>query len=116
MLSPGSRIPSTVKSVQRGKVLFEEMDCHSCHGWQARGDGVVALAGELKDSRGLPILPNDLTNPTGWKNGATARDVVRTLFTGLDGTPMPSYQSQLMGHEKDAWHLANYLLSLSRSP
>jgi cytochrome c oxidase cbb3-type subunit 2 len=109
----GSPIPSTGESLQRGKALFEAMDCHSCHGRQARGDGKVALAGELKDSTGLPISPNDLTNRTGWKNGTTARDLVRTLFTGLDGTPMPSYESQLVGHEEDAWHLANYLLSLS---
>ncbi len=113
-ISPnGSPIPSTAASVQRGKALFEEMDCASCHGTQARGDGSVALAGELIDSRGLPISPNDLTNRTGWKNGTTVRDVVRTLFTGLDGTPMPSYESQLGGHKEDAWHLANYILSLS---
>lgn len=110
----GPPIPSTAESVQRGKALFEQMDCSSCHGKQARGDGKVALAGNLKDSRGLPISPNNLTNRTGWKNGRTARDVVRTLFTGLDGTPMPSYESQLAGHEDDAWHLANYILSLSR--
>ncbi len=109
----GSPIPFTAASVQRGKALYEEMDCSSCHGRQARGDGSVALAGELKDSRGLSISPNDLTNRTGWKNGTTARDVVRTLRTGLDGTPMPSYESQLAGHEEDAWHLANYVLSLS---
>ncbi len=110
---PSSSIPSTAESVERGKLLFMEMDCHSCHGTEARGDGKVAVAGELKDSRELPISPNDLTNSTGWKSGSTARDVVRTLFTGLDGTPMPSYESQLVGHEDDAWHLANYLLSLS---
>ncbi len=109
----GSPIPSTAASIQRGKALFEEMDCASCHGKQARGDGSVALAGELKDSRGLLISPNDLTNRTGWKNGTTVRDMVRTLFTGLDGTPMPSYESQLAGHKEDAWHLANYILSLS---
>ena len=109
-----SPIASTTESVERGKALFQEMDCHSCHGTQARGDSAVALAGELRDSRGLSISPNDLTNASGWKNGTTARDVVRTLFTGLDGTPMPSYESQLAGHEDDAWHLANYLLSLSQ--
>ncbi len=109
----GSPIPSTAASVRRGKALYEGMDCSSCHGKQARGEGSVALAGELKDSRGLPISPNDLTNRTGWKNGTTVRDVVRTLFTGLDGTPMPSYESQLAGHKEDAWHLANYILSLS---
>ena len=114
MTIPSAPIPSTAESVQRGKVLFEEMDCHSCHGRNAQGDGPVSLAGELADSSGLPISPNDLTNRAGMKNGSTATDVVRTLYTGLDGTPMPSYESQLAGHEEDAWHLANYLLSLSR--
>jgi len=107
------KVPDSASSLQRGKALFVSMDCHSCHGPQGKGDGKVALAGELTDSRGLPIAPNDLTNRTGWKNGPMASDVVRTLFTGLDGTPMPSYASQLAGHEEDAWHLANYLLSLS---
>jgi len=109
----GLSVSPTAESVRRGKGLFFSMDCHSCHGREARGDGKVALAGELKDSTGLPISPNDLTNRTGWKNGISARDVVRTLFTGLDGTPMPSYESQFAGHEEDAWHLANYLLSLA---
>ncbi len=110
---PESLIAPSADSVQRGKAKYREMDCHSCHGEQGQGEGEVALAGELKDSRSLPISPNDLTNRTGWKNGSTARDVVRTLFTGLDGTPMPSYASQFAGQEEDAWHLANYILSLS---
>ncbi len=113
---PESAIAPSTESVQRGKALYMEMDCHSCHGEQGLGEGEVALAGELKDSTELPISPNDLTNRTGWKNGSTARDVVRTLFTGLDGTPMPSYASQFAGQEEDAWHLANYILSLSVQP
>lgn len=112
---PEFPIAPSADSVQRGKALYLEMDCHSCHGEQGQGEGDVALAGQLKDSTRLPISPNDLTNRTGWKNGSTARDVVRTLFTGLDGTPMPSYASQFAGQEEDAWHLANYVLSLSQS-
>ncbi len=107
------KVPASASSVQRGKALYVSMDCHSCHGQHGQGDGKVALAGELTDSTGLSISPNDLSNPSGWKNGMTAHDIVRTLFTGLDGTPMPSYSSQLAGHEEDAWHIANYLLSLS---
>ncbi len=113
---PEPPIAPSAGSVQRGKALYREMDCHSCHGEQGQGEGAVVLAGELKDSTRLPISPNDLTNRTGWKNGAKARDVVRTLFTGLDGTPMPSYASQFAGQEDDAWHLANYILSLSGQP
>src|SRR2546427_258898 len=60
-----------------------------CHGERGHGDGPSAP--QLKDETGLPIRPADLRYPARFKNGAQAIDVYRTLVTGLDGTPMPSY-------------------------
>lgn len=101
------------ESVDTGRALYVRFECHICHGTDGRGDGPVHKAGELYDSSGLRIRATDLTRPWSFKNGASARDLVRSLMTGLDGTPMPSYAAQLTGHESDAWHLAQYILSLS---
>ena len=106
-------IPQTAESIERGRAVYETFACGKCHGADGRGDGPVALSGGLKDSRGLPIAPADLTRPSSFKNGSSVRDIVRGLITGMDGTPMPSYAPQFADGDDDAWHLANYVLSLS---
>lgn len=112
----GPPIPFTPESIVKGQQVFYDLQCHTCHGDNGRGNGKIALAGKLKDSRDLPISPTDLTNRYAYKNGATRRDIVRTLLTGIVGTPMPSYDGQFENGQADAWHVANFLLSLSPSP
>lgn len=112
----GPPIPLTPGSIAKGRLVFFSLQCHTCHGDNGGGDGRIALDGELKDSTDLPILPTDLTNRYAFKNGATRRDIVRTLLTGMVGTPMPSYDGQFEKGETDAWHVANFILSLSPSP
>ena len=111
---PEPMIPVSSNSIAQGRLVYVAMECHSCHGMDGRGTG--ATTNELQDSRGMLIASTDLTFPRSFKNGGTARDIVRTLWTGLDGTPMPSYESQLQERPEDVWHLANYILSLSSFP
>lgn len=106
-------IATSPESISRGRSVYLEQKCEACHGPDGKGDGQLALAGELTDARGMALAPADLTMPRSFKNGALPKDIVRTFLTGLDGTPMPSYEAAFEGHEDDLWHLANYLLSLS---
>jgi len=73
-------------------------ECAECHGKEARGDGP-----SVKD---LSVKPSDLTRRP-LKSGPAARDIVRTLMTGLDGTPMPSYHQVL--EDDELWDLAYWL-------
>lgn len=107
-------VPSTSESIERGRTLYLDFECDSCHGKNGRGESAISQAGELKDSQNLPIPPADLTNLPSFKNGASARAIARSILTGLDGTPMPSYADTFLGQEEDVWHLVNYILSLSR--
>jgi cytochrome c oxidase cbb3-type subunit 2 len=100
--------PLTPESAARGRAVYERMQCAACHGDGARGDG--PLAADLSDNDGLPIRPADLTKPR-LKGGKAPESVYRSVMTGLDDTPMPSYGDSLMPDE--AWDLALYLLSLS---
>src|SRR5262249_4704471 len=77
---------ATPDAVARGARAYVKGECAECHGKEARGDGPSA-----KD---LSIKPSDLTRRP-LKSGPTTRDLVRTLLTGLDGTPMPSYYQVL---------------------
>lgn len=113
MVLPDPPIAASPESISRGRRVYAEQKCEGCHGLDGKGDGPLALAGDLSDVRGMTLAPADLTMPRSFKNGARSRDIVRTLVTGLDGTPMPSYEAAFEGQEEDLWHLANYLLSLS---
>ncbi len=109
---PEPQIPSSSTSIGRGREVYMALDCQSCHGVQ--GDGKGELGKELMDTEGFPTRSPDFRFRSEFRNGSHPQDVLRTLWTGLDGTPMPSYAVQFEGQEADAWHLVNYLLSLSQ--
>jgi cytochrome c oxidase cbb3-type subunit I/II len=94
--------------VARGKSKYEEAGCAQCHGSEGRGDGPSAQG--LKDDWGNPISPSDLTLKP-FKSGTDPEDLYRTLSTGLNGTPMPSYADALSGNER--WAVVSYILSIA---
>jgi DMSO reductase family type II enzyme heme b subunit len=103
---------SSPERLQRGEAIYKELQCAKCHGAQGRGNGPSSR--ELKDDWGSPIWPADLTRPWDFRGGGGAREIYRTLVTGLSGTPMPSYAPSVTS--EDAWSLAAYLASLGRDP
>ncbi len=105
--------PSSDEAIAEGRRVYLTYGCVNCHGPNGKGDGKESLEDNLKDARGLRIKAADLTVPTSFKNGATARDLYRSMMTGLDGTPMPSYANQFPGKDIEAWGLVYYILSLS---
>lgn len=97
----------SIESVKRGKVLYKTLGCFVCHGEDGKGAKIP-----LHDKRGLPIRPIDLTRQETLGNGTSHEDIYRTIMTGLDGTPMPSYFDLFKGDEQSAWDLVHYILSL----
>ena len=59
-----------------------------------------------------PIRPANLSYKWLFKNGHRPEDVYRTIFAGLNGTPMRSYAGA-MPDEADRWAIVAYVLSLS---
>ena len=94
----------------RGKGLYEQGKCGQCHGRDGSGAPLPVRA--LRDSGGNPLEAADLTYKWGFKNGHRPEDLYRTLFGGLDGTPMPSYLEAIPA-QRDRWALISHLLSLS---
>jgi mono/diheme cytochrome c family protein len=89
-----------------GKRMYTESGCSQCHG--AEGKGNATSANELKDQSGNPIVATDLTLKP-FKSGSDPEDLYRTLSTGLNGTPMPTYEDVLT--PKERWALVFYILS-----
>jgi cytochrome c oxidase cbb3-type subunit 2 len=94
--------------VERGAEIWQQAKCWECHGDAGRGDGEKADG--LEDDFGYPIRPANLTTGL-FKSGVAVRDIYRTITTGLNGTPMPSYQASF--DDADRWALAYYVASLS---
>ncbi len=109
---PLPRAPrSTKESIELGKKLYEETGCIKCHGTLGRGDGPSAPT--LMDDWGHAIRAADLAQRWTFRGGSSRDDIFRTMSTGLNGTPMPSFLDALK--EEQRWAIADFIDSLSGS-
>ncbi len=99
---------ATPELLAHGKDLYVKAKCWQCHGDSGKGDG--PSADELKDDFGFPIRPADFTRGQ-FKGGSSVVDIYRTMTTGLDGTPMPSFIDSMKDDER--WAISYYVLSFS---
>lgn len=99
----------TAKLVERGKAVYDKVECWKCHGKSGRGDGPSAA--ELRNEDGTPALAFDFTSGV-YRSGRTgsAEEIYRAFYTGLNGTPMPSWIDAIQ--EEDRWPLVFYVKSL----
>lgn len=106
---PVSPEPSlTAKTLEKGKKLYKEMKCWECHGFEGRGDGPKAM--DQVDDWGFPAPPNNFTKGI-YKGGGKLSDIYLRFTTGLDGSPMPSFEDSLT--EEERWALVHYVKSLA---
>ncbi len=93
-----------------GKEIFTKNKCFECHGGEGRGDGNPTM----KDDWGFPIIAADWQQC--WNFRGARRDpfnpfhIVRTISTGLNGTPMPNFSDQIT--VEDRWKIAAFVNSL----
>jgi mono/diheme cytochrome c family protein len=103
--------PSASQSVDAGKKLYVDTGCVRCHGTLGRGDGPSAPT--LTDDWGHPIRAADLSQSWTFRGGPTREDIFRTMSTGLNGTPMPSFADSLTPEQR--WAITDFIVSLSGS-
>jgi mono/diheme cytochrome c family protein len=98
--------PQRALHVAAGKALFLT-HCASCHGADADGKGPAGAA--LVDVWNLPTKPADLRQPH-LRCGDAPADIYRVLATGLNGTPMVSFDATLTPEQR--WDIVAYLFTL----
>lgn len=91
-----------------GKQVYDRMKCAECHGEEGYGDGPSART--LHDDWGYAAPPNNFRRGI-FKGGGAPGDIYLRFTTGMDGTPMPSFEAVTTGEER--WALAHYVRSLS---
>jgi mono/diheme cytochrome c family protein len=98
----------TPDHVSSGRKVYEKLSCTTCHG----EDGTAKE--ELPDDLGHAIRSTDLSEPWAFRAGATARDVLLRVKTGISGTPMPAFEGAATDTELE--QLADFVVSLARKP
>jgi mono/diheme cytochrome c family protein len=96
--------------IDAGKEVFLKNKCFECHGGEGRGDGNPTM----KDDWGFPIFAADWQQCWNFRgsrrNHYDPFNVVRTVSTGLNGTPMPNFKDKIT--VEDRWKLAAFVNSL----
>jgi mono/diheme cytochrome c family protein len=110
-VSLGSAPRSTKETIEAGKKLYEDTGCVRCHGTLGRADGPSAPT--LKDDWGYPIRAANLAQSWTFRGGSSREDIFRTMSTGFNGTPMPSFQDGLTAEQR--WAITDYIVSLAGS-
>ena len=102
---------ATGESIELGKKLYEETGCLKCHGNLGRADGPSAPT--LTDDLGQPIRAANLAHSWTFRGGSSREDIFRTMSTGFNGTPMPSFSDSLSTEQR--WAITDFIVSLSGS-
>jgi DMSO reductase family type II enzyme heme b subunit len=105
---------TTDERIAEGKKTYTAIQCFKCHGQAGRADGPSAPT--LKDDTKFPIYPANLSHNWEFNGGGTTADIYHRLRTGLDGTPMPTFNDMLVSKQitdDQLWDVAMYVRSLS---
>ena len=102
--------PGRSRSIDRGREVYAKMQCAKCHGEDGRGVGPSSAS--MVDAKGRHVNARDFTQPGSYRTGWTEREIIRTLETGMNGVPMPSYSGAMSKQEE--YDLVAYIMSLSK--
>jgi len=82
--------PPSPELLALGAGAYRAAGCPNCHGERGDGDGPSARG--LRRDSGEPIRPRPFPERR-FLRGSSLAELWLTLDTGLDGTPMPSYET-----------------------
>ncbi len=100
-------IPYSDESAKLGEKAFltEIAGCYKCHGPDGRGREVPMLN---NDPNIPPVRSADLTSGM-FHGGNRPIDIYRRIYSGINGTPMPSFSLTLKDKPETFWHLVHYV-------
>jgi len=104
-------VPYSDESVEIGKKAFltATAGCFKCHGQEGRGEEIPNAD---REPGAPPVRSADLTSGM-FHGGNRPIDIYRRIYSGINGTPMPSFAVQLKDDPATFWHLVHYVEHVS---
>lgn len=102
--------PRNELALAKGRELYTTLACVTCHGENGAGNGTSAAS--LVDDSQMKIKPRDFTKPGTFKSGYATKEIVRSILTGFNGTPMLGFHGTLPA--EDAWKVAYYVETMAK--
>jgi mono/diheme cytochrome c family protein len=100
--------PRDEETIELGRKAFLTRGCAKCHGVDGRG----STRDVGKDDWGHLAYAADITGGM-LHGGHRSIDVYRRIFSGINGTPMPSFGDALKDEPDTIWHMVYYVQALA---
>jgi mono/diheme cytochrome c family protein len=100
----------TAESIARGRQAFltERTACFKCHGADGRGKAFETT--DPADPGGAPLMTRSADLTAGmFHGGKRPLDIYRRIYSGINGTPMPSFATLLEKEPETIWDLVHYV-------
>jgi len=106
---PGPPPATTPEALAKGKQLYADAGCASCHGLAGTPDAQSTK--DLKNVDGTPTRARDLVAEP-FRGGEEPLDLYHRIVGGIDGAPMPGFGDAVS--EAELWTLVAYVRSLRK--
>lgn len=118
--------PYSDASIIAGRKAFLSKGCSKCHGEDGAGQTEWLSDEYLAKQESLPATEREEINYDAWDDPAPAADITagmlhggrrqldiyRRIFTGINGTPMPSFGQTLVSEPEAIWNMVHYVQSI----
>jgi len=112
------------ESIRLGQQAFQSVECYKCHGRDGKGQTEWLKPEYVNHPE---EIPEGTVNKDIWGNVAPAADltagmlhggrrpidVYRRIYAGINGTPMPAFDTRFQEDPETIWHLVHFILALS---
>lgn len=103
--------PMTDETVAGGHQLFLKNACNKCHGKFGRGGsmGNVEIGTDAWGNKGAAA---DLSSGM-FRGGRRPVDIYRRIYSGINGTPMPAFETTFRENPDAIWQLVHFIKATS---
>jgi mono/diheme cytochrome c family protein len=100
----------TEESIAAGRDIFMKNECFKCHGTDGRGQTPEPVGKDAWTGEG--VYAADLSSGM-LHGGRRPVDIYRRIYSGINGTPMPSCMEKFKDEPDAIWHLVHFIISIT---
>jgi mono/diheme cytochrome c family protein len=100
----------TEESIAAGRDIFMKNECFKCHGTDGRGQTPEPVGKDAWTGEG--VYAADLSSGM-LHGGRRPIDIYRRIYSGINGTPMPSFMEKFKDEPDAIWHLVHFIISVT---